>query len=162
YAETRACWMASMTISRGTPFSAASCVMAVTNSLFMFLGLPSATCKSTVAYLWPRQQKKWGLPTSSSVGTDGSASSRAERQYITAPAYWAPNVNDFNGRTGGARQRRFDKAGSAGLAKAGAGLGGGILPLAVASDEGNQPLVGVGFGHSLFNDLFADVQVDAP
>ena len=28
-------WMASITISRGTPFSAASWVMAVTNSLFM-------------------------------------------------------------------------------------------------------------------------------
>ena len=73
--------MASITISRGTPFSAASWVMAVTNSLFMN-GLPSARSWS---FAWALQQKKWGLPTSTSVGTDGAASSRATRSISGDP-----------------------------------------------------------------------------
>src|SRR5439155_2810024 len=59
YAETRACWIASITISRGTPFSAASWVMAVTNSLFMLACPPLAYCKSA----------RRMAPTTEEVGT---------------------------------------------------------------------------------------------
>src|SRR5437763_15739843 len=51
--------MASITISRGTPFSAASWVMAVTTSLFLLACPPLLDCYRRR----PPQQKKWGLPT---------------------------------------------------------------------------------------------------
>src|SRR5258708_3635285 len=40
--------MASITISRGTPFSAASWVMAVTNSLFMLAFPPLSACELAI------------------------------------------------------------------------------------------------------------------
>src|SRR5579859_5654903 len=64
--------MASMTISRGTPFSAASWVMAVTNSLFM-LACPSAL---VLLASGPHNKRSGGYPLLS-VASAAARSGRA-------------------------------------------------------------------------------------
>src|ERR687886_122487 len=63
--------MASITISRGTPFSAASWVMAVTNSLFMLACPPLFHCES-VPPLGPYNKRSGGHPLLSVASVDGS------------------------------------------------------------------------------------------
>src|SRR5215471_6422485 len=65
--------MASITISRGTPFSAASWVMAVTNSLFMLACPPLLPCVSSIEAPrgGPHNKRSGGYPLLS-VASAGS------------------------------------------------------------------------------------------
>src|SRR5438067_4353831 len=79
--------MASITISRGTPFSAASWVMAVTNSLFM-LACPPLFHSISVPPRGPHNKRSGGHPLLSVASVDGSVRPcRAEvyhrAQYLT-------------------------------------------------------------------------------
>src|ERR1700730_13349618 len=124
--------MASITISRGTPFSAARWVMAVTNSLFMLACPPLLFL--ALKKLWiglpcgPNNKKSGGYPLQCE-GPTTAPSGRAESKYITA-------------ETADSR------------------VGDGLLPLAVAANELDQALVGLLFGHRFFDHFFANIQVD--
>src|SRR5436305_14465306 len=79
--------MASITISRGTPFSAASWVMAVTNSLFM-LACPPLFHSISAPSRGPHNKRSGGHPLLSVASVDGSVwPCRAEvyhrPQYLT-------------------------------------------------------------------------------
>src|SRR5436190_14350978 len=81
--------MASITISRGTPFSAASWVMAVTNSLFM-LACPPLFHSISAPSRGPHNKRSGGHPLLSVASVDGSVwPCRAEvyhrPQYQTEP-----------------------------------------------------------------------------
>src|SRR5579859_5602220 len=76
--------MASITISRGTPFSAASWVMAVTNSLFM-LAFPPLFQVWIGAESGPDNKRSGGYPLRNTSGPTAAPSGRARREYITGP-----------------------------------------------------------------------------
>src|SRR5438270_8658831 len=136
--------MASITISRGTPFSAASWVMAVTNSLFMS-GMPSALSINAFKMKnhWPLalglQQKKWGRPTSK----------RSVRRRLRLAV---PSVS-ISQECGQFRRVLSSRSGSPREAATASGPFGvektlrRVDPLIVAFDELYQALVGLGLGN---------------